>query len=218
MNRRWLPAALAALVVAGCGVDERGRSAAQEGNASVAQEGNASVQSARERFSALRSDGAPPSALSDRAARDVSMVTRGKPFSVHTVAVQPGYEFYVLETADGLCTYETSVGEGAGGGCTPNMEAFARGGLNYTLGDPYRLTALLPDGATDVTLIYADGTKEKLGVARNHGTKVVKTLPVRAAWTLPDGSVESRTMSDPGDVPAAEPDQGAKQAQPPDSP
>jgi hypothetical protein len=188
-DRRWLPAALAALAVAGCGVDQRERPGSPSDNASV--------NSARERFSALRAKGEPPSVLSDLASRNASTLVRGKPFSVHVIARRPGYEFYVLETADGLCTYEVREGSGAGAGCTADMESFSRGGLSYTLGGPYRITALLPDGATDVTLTYADGSTERLGVRRNHGTKVLEALPARATWTLPDGTVESDALAEP---------------------
>jgi hypothetical protein len=187
-------AALVALAVAGCGTaDERGDRG--DGGQTVSP-GNAAVDRARERYAALRGNGESPSTLSERDRKHARTTVRGKPFAVHPVVRRPGYEFHVLETPDELCTYEVADGFGAGAGCGP-PDGFVKGGLSYTVGGPYRVTALLPDGSSDVTLTHADGSTSQLGVRRNHGTKVFDELPVRASWTRPDGTVESSRLHGP---------------------
>jgi hypothetical protein len=109
---------------------------------------------------------------------------------------RPGYEFHVLETPDELCTYEVADGFGAGAGCGP-PEGYARGGLSYTVGGPYRVTAFLPDGSSDVTLTHADGSTSQLNLRRNHATEVFDELPERATYTLPDGTVRSSRLHGP---------------------
>jgi hypothetical protein len=199
MNLNRLLAALAALalVAAGCGRYEGGDHQTDRRARTLSAPGDFSVDRARERYSALRGSGASPSTLSARDRKQASRTTRGKPFSVYPVAQRPGYDFYVLETSDELCTYEAAEGSGAAGGCGP-PDGFAEGGLSYTIGGPpYRVTAFLPDGSSDVTLTHADGSTSQLGVRRNHGTRVFDELPKRATYTLPDGTEKSMPLSGP---------------------
>ena len=196
MNLRRLSTALAALALVAAGCGTAGDRTDRGDRGQTLSPGNSSVDRARERYSALRGNGESPSTLSDRDRKQATQTARGKPFSVHPVVRRPGYEFHVLETPDELCTYEVADGFGAGAGCGP-PDAFVQGGLSYTIGGPYRVTAFLPDGSSDVTLTHADGSTSQLGVRGNHGMKVFDELPERASWTRPDGTVESSRLHGP---------------------
>jgi hypothetical protein len=198
--RRRLAALAALALVAGCG---QGGAQSDHGDRGLTlSPGDSSVDRARERFSSLRGNGESPSTLGNRGRDQAASITSGKPFSVHPVVRRPGYDFYVLETSDELCTYEVRESAGTLGGCGA-PEAFARGGLSYTIGG--RVTAFLPDGSSDVTLTHADGSTSQLHVRNNHATKVFDQLPERASWTRPDGTVEStRLEGPPEDAPSVE--------------
>jgi hypothetical protein len=197
MNLHRLLAALAALalVAAGCGTaDERGE---RGDRGQTLSPGNAAVDRARERYSALRAqNGESPSTLPSEDRKHARTTVMGKPFAVHPVVRRPGYEFHVLETTDELCTYEIDGG-GAGAGCGP-PDGFVQGGLSYSVGGPpYRITAFLPDGSSDVTLTHADGSTSQLDLRNNHATKVFDELPERATYTLPDGTEKSTALHGP---------------------
>jgi len=185
-----------ALVAAGCGTaDERGD---RGDRGQTLSPGNAAVDRARERYSALRGqNGESPSTLPSEDRKHARTTVQGKPFVVHPVVRRPGYEFHVLETPDELCTYQIDDGAGAQAGCGP-PEGFGQGGLSYSVGGrPYRITAFLPDGSSDVTLTHADGSTSQLNLRRNHATEVFDELPERATYTLPDGTVRSSRLHGP---------------------
>lgn len=170
---------------------------------------SASVNAAAARFSVLRDAGAPASSLGPRAARQAKLVARGRPFSAHPVAERSAYKFYVLELSNGLCSLEMN-GSSGGGGCTSDMAAFVKGGLNYTfLGDEgWRLTAFLPDGASALKLTHQDGSTTEIDSERNLATAVFKKLPVTAAWSLPDGATQARSLAEPPPAPTGDREQG----------
>jgi hypothetical protein len=154
------------------------------------------VGDAKAEFAALAGSGVEPSRLGPDLAEKASSVTGGLPFTAYPVADEGDYKYFVLETGKGLCTFEVD-GNVDGGGCTDDVEAFTRGGVDYTfLGDKgYRITALLPNGTGALSITNPDGSNDKLVAANNLVTAVVKTLPSRAEWTLADGSKHVRDLA-----------------------
>lgn len=164
-------------------------------NASARVSAEPSVAAAAERFRSLRAGRTAASEIDAAALTQANTIARGRPFAAYRVANRPGFEFYVLKTADGLCIYQRDSA-GSGGGCTPDMAGFLRGGMNYAQDGAgrYRITAFMPDGTTDVVLKYAGEPSEALELSNNLATVTVKQLPEKAEWTLPDGSIESQTF------------------------
>ncbi len=112
---------------------------------------------------------------------------------------QQGVKVYAAQEANGdICVTEENARGAGGQACGHAPEAVSKGLSEVvagpSLGEPTRITVLVPNGVRSVTFKTTDGSTNAVPVVNNVATESGATLQ-SATYTLPSGASEVATVS-----------------------
>jgi hypothetical protein len=143
------------------------------------------------RFSALRD---PSTVVA--APRNLERMISGPLEETHLLRTVDGLSLWVGWLGDQVCMYAGYGDVTGGGGCAPRERladiAAGRNAPSYgTTRSIVNVEYLVPDGTTDASITYQDGTSEPVSIVNNAILVVTHRRPQSLSWTSPDGVVRT---------------------------
>lgn len=194
------PVRITLLCICACALTGIGVALAQTGSSAVATDAppvrataDAAVAS---QFTALQGPGSLLTKVDPVVQRYLSNSLEGTVEAVYPIHAGRDFQFYAARSSTGdVCGLQVTPGNGAAAVCSldsKSRSALARGMVlrSDDARGNWLVTALVPDGATDITLTVGDGSRQKLAVSNNLAAITVSGPPQSIEWVRNDGTSE----------------------------